>query len=167
MLKKLKRLWFSEMKKAASAQRKRIETILKVFRTNPSATTKAERRSATTTPSDASKPIGAWVSGHLRHGSGLTQRIHYRLFLPCRPEAAMPLVVMLHGCQQNAAEFAQGTDMNVHAAKRGGRRSLTRAAATRSSAAMLEMVRQDDSKRGLGCRDAGSIDRRCRLFSCH
>lgn len=119
MLKKLKRLWFSEMKKATSAQRKRIETILKVFRTNPSTTTKAERRSATTTPSDASKPIGAWVSGHLRHGSGLTQRIHYRLFLPCRPEAAMPLVVMLHGCQQNAAEFAQGTDLNVHAAKRG------------------------------------------------
>ncbi|MDR6583439.1 extracellular catalytic domain type 1 short-chain-length polyhydroxyalkanoate depolymerase [Herbaspirillum frisingense] len=120
MLKKLKRLWFSEMKKAASAQRKRIDTILKVFRTNPSATTKAERRSATTTSSDASKPIGEWVSGHSRHGSRLTQRIHYRLFLPCRPEAAMPLVVMLHGCQQNAAEFAQGTDMNVHAAKRGG-----------------------------------------------
>lgn len=120
MLKKLKRLWFSEMKKAASEQRKRIETILKVFRTNPSATTKAERRSAITTPFDASKPIGAWVSGHLRYGPGLTQRIHYRLFLPCRPEAAMPLVVMLHGCQQNAAEFAQGTGTSVHAAKGRG-----------------------------------------------
>ncbi|MDR6395191.1 extracellular catalytic domain type 1 short-chain-length polyhydroxyalkanoate depolymerase [Herbaspirillum seropedicae] len=117
MLKKLKRLWLSEMKKAASAQRKRVDTMLKVFRAKPSAPAKTERRSASS--SDASKPIGAWVSGHHRHGPGLTQRSYYRLFLPYRPEAAMPLVVMLHGCQQTAAEFAQGTDMNVHAAKRG------------------------------------------------
>jgi len=107
------------MRKAASAQRKRVGAMLKVFRAKPSAPAKAETRSSATTSSDASKPIGAWVSGHRRHGPASTQRIHYRLFLPYRSGASIPMVVMLHGCQQNAAEFAQGTGMNVHAAKRG------------------------------------------------
>ena len=42
----------------------------------------------------------------------------YRLYLPSRPETAtnqaakMPLVVLLHGCNQNALDFSHGTAMN-------------------------------------------------------
>lgn len=37
----------------------------------------------------------------------------YKLYVPggCR-EQALPLIVMLHGCQQNPDDFAAGTDMN-------------------------------------------------------
>ena len=44
----------------------------------------------------------------------------YRLYLPARPatntapaDAAMPLVVLLHGCKQDALDFSRGTDMNA------------------------------------------------------
>lgn len=39
----------------------------------------------------------------------------YRLFIPSRAIAGslMPVVVMLHGCKQNAEDFARGTAMNV------------------------------------------------------
>lgn len=44
----------------------------------------------------------------------------YRLYLPrSSPLAAPALVVMLHGCKQDAADFARGTDMNRLAAERG------------------------------------------------
>lgn len=51
---------------------------------------------------------------------GLTRR--YLLYLP--PDAGssgspMPLVVMLHGCGQDAADFALGTDMNTLAREQG------------------------------------------------
>ena len=48
----------------------------------------------------------------------------YRLFVPTRPLASsgksgtMPLMVLLHGCTQNAEDFAIGTDMNVLAEQR-------------------------------------------------
>lgn len=48
--------------------------------------------------------------------------IHYRLHVPAsiRPEAGPPpLVVMLHGCTQDAADFAAGTGMNRIAGERG------------------------------------------------
>ena len=39
--------------------------------------------------------------------------LDYRLFIPSDPGSQpMPLVVMLHGCGQNAADFACGTGMN-------------------------------------------------------
>lgn len=52
-------------------------------------------------------------------------RLNYWLYLPARalPEAArlggMPLVVMLHGCEQSATQFAQGTRMNRLAERQG------------------------------------------------
>lgn len=44
----------------------------------------------------------------------------YRLFLPSTaPDGVRGLVMMLHGCSQNADDFARGTAMNDHAEKHG------------------------------------------------
>lgn len=44
----------------------------------------------------------------------------YRLYLPPRPDGRLlPVLVMLHGCTQDGADFAAGTAMNELAAQRG------------------------------------------------
>lgn len=45
--------------------------------------------------------------------------LHYRLYIPANAAADMPLVVMLHGCTQSAADFARGTGMNALADETG------------------------------------------------
>lgn len=55
-----------------------------------------------------------------RCGSGTSAR-DYRLFTPPQAGmgAALPLVVMLHGCTQDAEDFARGTGMNDLACEQG------------------------------------------------
>ncbi|MDQ0017412.1 poly(hydroxyalkanoate) depolymerase family esterase [Variovorax boronicumulans] len=61
-----------------------------------------------------------WVKGTFSH-QGRT--IDYMLFVPAsaanQPLTPRPLVVMLHGCTQGAADFAAGTRMNDHARESG------------------------------------------------
>ena len=60
---------------------------------------------------------GKWLSSHVPTATG--QRMRYWLYLPngiAQPEG---LIVMLHGCQQSATQFAQGTGMNLRADKAG------------------------------------------------
>ncbi len=46
--------------------------------------------------------------------------LHYRLFVPSAYHGqALPLIVMLHGCKQDADAFATGTRMNLHAERFG------------------------------------------------
>jgi poly(hydroxyalkanoate) depolymerase family esterase len=69
---------------------------------------------------------GKFIDGRHSH-AGLSR--DYKLFLPpnrpanfsadCDAERKRPLVVMLHGCTQNANDFALGTDMNGHARRQG------------------------------------------------
>ena len=59
---------------------------------------------------------GTWVSTHgpsRVNGARPRTRRAYSLYLPpAARRSRLPLVVMLHGCGQTAAEFAQGTRMN-------------------------------------------------------
>jgi poly(hydroxyalkanoate) depolymerase family esterase len=60
---------------------------------------------------------GRVVAGH--HANGTAGR-DYKLYLP--PQAGsrpLPLIVMLHGCTQNADDFAAGTAMNALASAHG------------------------------------------------
>ena len=41
-----------------------------------------------------------------------TGALPHRLYVPAAPDAAAPLIVMLHGCTQNPEDFARGTRMN-------------------------------------------------------
>ncbi len=55
----------------------------------------------------------------LTHKSRQGQR-DYKLYLPAaRPDTAMPLIVMLHGCTQSPDDFAAGTGMNPLAERHG------------------------------------------------
>src|SRR3954451_755895 len=64
------------------------------------------------------QPAGAgdWILGIV---TGLSGTRRYRLFRPAgvRFGERLPLMVMLHGCHQDAASFAACTRMNVVAAR--------------------------------------------------
>lgn len=57
---------------------------------------------------------GEFLSGKF---DGDAQSVDYKLYVPSGyrndPSAPLPLVVMLHGCGQSAADFARGTGMNA------------------------------------------------------
>lgn len=67
-----------------------------------------------------SEAADAWTPGSFTHQG---RSIDYMLFVPAsastQPAAARPLVLMLHGCTQGAADFAAGTRMNEHAREHG------------------------------------------------
>lgn len=72
-------------------------------------------------PEASSTPYGRtaeqWLSGSFSQGA---RRINYRLFVPPRHATTpMPMVVMLHGCEQDAQSFADGTRMNELAREAG------------------------------------------------
>lgn len=65
---------------------------------------------------DAHAP-GRFIDGSYRCGAGAR---NYKLYIPARPaQGPRPMVVMLHGCTQNPADFATGTAMNALAEERG------------------------------------------------
>jgi poly(hydroxyalkanoate) depolymerase family esterase len=79
----------------------------------PTASTAARAAPA---PEPAAPATGKWLASYLSGISerGTLRRMSYWLYLPERPpaEAGLPLIVMLHGCDQSATLFAQGTRMN-------------------------------------------------------
>ena len=81
-------------------------------------------RAAAPAPEPVAPARGKWLASHHAGFSehGAMRRMDYWLYLPERPsddtgakpgaEPGLPLIVMLHGCEQSATEFAQGTRMN-------------------------------------------------------
>jgi poly(hydroxyalkanoate) depolymerase family esterase len=62
-------------------------------------------------PSPGTPHGGAFIPGMFDDGDRV---VHYKLFVPSAYcGAPMPLVVMLHGCGQDASDFAIGTGMNA------------------------------------------------------
>lgn len=74
-------------------------------------------------PAGAQTPQGAPAAGRaeVRHFASAAGARDYRLYVPATATAGvrLPLVVMLHGCLQNAADIARGTRLDEHAERLG------------------------------------------------
>lgn len=107
--------WWEAVKRSARTASRRLRGRFARFSGTPLATEPGP--AAAPGPDSALAPDGgAWVSAHLpsrANGARPRTDLAHSLYLPPAARSrALPLVVMLHGCEQTAAEFAQGTRMN-------------------------------------------------------
>ena len=142
MLKGLSRLWWRGVKRINKAQQSQGKKLVKTLLAPPSRRTRPKvprlKSTASTTivAPAASKPTigatsgplpGKWLAGYYsapqpdgQPGQPPLRRMSYWLYLPDRESiVGLPLVVMLHGCDQTATQFAAGTRMNHLAEKKG------------------------------------------------
>lgn len=112
------------MLRAGKQQQRSAARLLGALMAPPPAPKRASRKTAakpaaaaTATAAGAALP-GTWLSLVF---ANLTGRMRYQLYLPASVAAGtpLPLAVMLHGCEQNAADFAAGSRMNRAAEKAG------------------------------------------------
>ena len=97
-----------------TAIRAGARTLKKALRTPPPASKPSRARTAVAKPLPDSA-VGQWTAG----GSSVSGAKRYRLYKPpgvLRGER-LPLLVMLHGCLQDAQEFASVSQMNRTAAR--------------------------------------------------
>ncbi|MDB5855867.1 MAG: hypothetical protein JWR22_3908, partial [Herminiimonas sp.] len=80
-------------------------------------------RSRTPAKAPSTTLPGKWLQSYYTSaeaGAAPARRMSYWLYLPSTAAAEpMPLLVMLHGCQQTATQFADGTRMNRLAEEKG------------------------------------------------
>ena len=77
-------------------------------------------------------------------------RLDYRLALPDADGSLRPVLVMLHGCQQDAADFARGTGMERSAVARGYIVVYPEQAAGANPSRCWNWFRPQDQRRGQG-----------------
>ena len=131
MTKKLSKLFFSTIKRAARMQRQafKLAGAPVAKKTGKSTKRKTAKRAAMRVPRPPAEamvqPSGKGIWQNLSHdipptSTELLGRLAYSLYRPTgMPLAGLPLVVMLHGCQQTPGEMAQGTRMNQLADQKG------------------------------------------------
>ena len=117
--------WAASLQRALStltraAVRAGTRSAVELARATAKAAAKTSARKPTpsrSTPTRA-RSAGAWVSGVAIGASGARR---YRLFKPAgaRKASPLPLLVMLHGCTQDAASFARSTRLAATAARAG------------------------------------------------
>lgn len=131
---KLVQPWLRSLLRNAKKQQRTtaraVKTLLAVPKVKAKAAAKPaakpaprKTRSTTATGSPAAAGLGGkWLGDHYTGlgSQGLLRTMLYWLYLPpvIAPEG-IPLVIMLHGCDQSASKFAQGTGMNLIAEKQG------------------------------------------------
>ncbi|MES2318823.1 MAG: PHB depolymerase family esterase [Pseudomonadota bacterium] len=132
--------WLRSLLRAGKRQQRTVSRALTVLLAAPKPKPKPKSKPKTApakkvprlarpvAPAAATPPVpasGKWLASHYSgkadHGAGALRRLSYWLYLPDRlpGPAGLPLVVMLHGCEQSATLFAQGTRMNHWAEKQG------------------------------------------------
>ncbi len=136
MAKKLSNLFFSTVKRIGRMQRqalklatrppvKRVKAkAAKAVKAKPAKAVKRPRTAAARRPLE---PVpagsGTWQNSTFKtlpSSTDLLGRLAYSLYRPVtQPTNGMPLVVMLHGCQQTAYEMALGSRMNRLADSKG------------------------------------------------
>ena len=89
----------------------------------PAVARKLPERRAAPTPPAPGKWLASYYTGMSDAGGLPMRRMHYWLYLPDDTvparTGALPLIVMLHGCDQSATQFAEGTRMNQLAGRLG------------------------------------------------
>ncbi|AJY62633.1 PHB depolymerase family esterase [Burkholderia glumae] len=138
MTKRLTKLWLGGMKKMLRTPASRLPAVIAdaIFAAPPATEAVPPRAaSAEGAPHFPWPPresrvrprAAAWAEGEWSRGEHplpfvvgrFVSHLGYALYVPDGLPAGAPLVVMLHGCKQDAAQFAQGTRMNLLADRHG------------------------------------------------
>ena len=101
------------------ATRQTTKKVAKAVAKGPATPRRTPRASSPSTAVSATAiGAGTWTSGVALGPAGARR---YRLYQPpgARKSARLPLLVMLHGCRQDAAEFARSTRLHRVAARAG------------------------------------------------